>query len=89
MAALQDFRSRRPNSNRGPFITSDEPMSAPIRSSRCRPLPKDVYADRTGREVTEEDRLADGWKVVKDESGGSEGLNIRSRGSAYRMGASG
>jgi hypothetical protein len=44
-----------------PFITSDEPMSAPVRSSRFRPLAKGACVDWSGLEVTGEDNLVDGW----------------------------
>jgi hypothetical protein len=48
-------RSRRPDSNRGPFITSDGPVSAPVRSSQLTPVPCAIArtgADWSGLERT-------------------------------------
>ena len=44
-----------------PFITSDERMSAPVRSSHFRPLAKGACVDWSGLEVTGEANLVDGW----------------------------
>ena len=43
-----------------PFITSDEPMSAPVRSGHLRPLSEGGSVDGGGLEMTEEDNLVDG-----------------------------
>jgi hypothetical protein len=48
-----------------PFITSDEPMSAPVRSSHLRPLSKGGSVDWTGLEVTGADNLVDGWWTAR------------------------
>ena len=44
-----------------PFITSDEPMSAPVRSGQLRPLLMPLPPDWSGLELTGEDNLVDGW----------------------------
>ncbi len=44
-----------------PFITSDEPMSTPVRSSHLRPLSIPLPPDWSGLEVTGADNLVDGW----------------------------
>jgi hypothetical protein len=44
-----------------PFITSDEPVSAPVRASHSRPLCMTDSMDWSGLEVTGEDNLVDGW----------------------------
>src|SRR5207244_1945497 len=44
-----------------PFITSDGPMSAPVRSGHFRPLAEGGSLDWRGLEVTGEDNLVDGW----------------------------
>ena len=44
-----------------PFITSDGPMSAPVRSSHSGPLSMRLPPDWSGLKVTGEDNLVDGW----------------------------
>jgi hypothetical protein len=44
-----------------PFITSDEPMSARVRSGHSRPLSKAGSLDWSGLGVTGQDNLVDGW----------------------------
>jgi hypothetical protein len=44
-----------------PFITSDEPVAAPVRSSHSGPLSMRGFTDWGGLEVTREDNLVDGW----------------------------
>jgi hypothetical protein len=43
-----------------PFITSDEPMSAPVRSSHSQPLFMGDSADSSGLEVTGQNNVVDG-----------------------------
>jgi hypothetical protein len=49
-----------------PFITSDGPVSAPVRSSHLRPLLMRDSADWPTLEVTGEDNLVDGWWTSGD-----------------------
>jgi hypothetical protein len=49
---------------RDPFITSDEPVSAPVRSSHSGPVSGRDPADRSGLEVTGADNLVDGWRTA-------------------------
>src|SRR5215211_6504046 len=44
-----------------PFITSDGPLSASVRSGHSRPLSKGGSVAWSGLEVTGEDNLVDGW----------------------------
>jgi hypothetical protein len=48
-----------------PFITSDGPVSAPVRSGHPKPLVMRDSADRTGLEVTGEDNPVDGWWTAR------------------------
>jgi hypothetical protein len=56
----RDFQADARTRTGDPFITSDEPMSAPVRSSHPKPLSKGGFADRSGLEVTGADNMVDG-----------------------------
>ena len=57
----RSFRADARTRTGDPFITSDEPMSAPVRCGQLRPLLEGGSVDWSGLEVTGEDDLVDGW----------------------------
>src|ERR687891_485236 len=57
----RDFQADARTRTGDPFITSDEPMSAPVRSSHLRPLAESRWLDWSGLEMTGEDNLVDAW----------------------------
>ena len=68
-----------------PFITSDEPMSASVRSSRLRPLPMRLPPDWSGLEVTGEDNLVDDWLTPATTHTARTGVSTRSPDPSRRL----